>query len=124
MRRWTSLATVGIVVAAASCGGGGGDGTGPSNSGNPGGTPGGSTSSSITVRDNSFSPSATTVSVGTAVTWTWAAGSAVHNVTFNDGPASGSQAGGAYVRTFGSAGSYPYRCTIHGAAMSGTVTVR
>lgn len=75
------------------------------------------------VLDNSYSPSATTVAPGTTVTWTWAA-SAEHAVTFGDGPRSPIQASGTYQRTFPAAGSFPYRCSIHGAAMSGTVTAR
>jgi plastocyanin len=91
--------------------------------GTPPGTNGGSTSSSITVADNSFTPSETTVSVGTTVTWTWNA-STQHNVTFNDGSASATQASGTFARAFNAAGTYNYHCTIHGASMSGSVTVK
>ena len=109
--------------AAAACGGSdyGGDGGG---GGTPTGTPGGgSTSNAVTVADNSFTPSATTVAPGTTVTWTWG-GRVQHNVTFDDGPASATQTSGSFTRTFASAGTFPYHCTIHGTAMSGTITVR
>lgn len=84
-----------------------------------------STSNSISVRDNSFSPSATTVPVGTTVTWTWS-GSNSHNVTFDDGSGikSPTQTSGTFTRNFAAAGTYAYHCTIHGQAMSGTVTVK
>ena len=119
-----------VLAVAPACGGGGGDDGG---SGGSGGTPtapsgGGtsttpSTSSEIRVADNSFSPSATTVAAGTAVTWTWA-GASPHDVTFDDGQKSGTQVTGTYQRTFAAAGTFPYHCSVHGASMSGTVTVR
>jgi plastocyanin len=76
----------------------------------------------VTVFDNYFSPASTTVAAG-AVTWTWS-GSMSHNVTFDDGNASPTQATGTYTRRFSVAGAYSYHCTIHGAAMSGTVSVK
>lgn len=89
----------------------------------PNGPSGPSTSTTITVRNNIFDPSATTVSVGATVTWTWAQGAVDHNVTFNDGPSSSTQSSGGYSRVFSSAGTYPYRCTQH-PSMTGTVTVQ
>ena len=114
-----------VVLAVAGCGGGGygGSPTSPgSNGGNNGGN-NGSTSNAITVSDNRFTPGATTVPASTTVTWTWA-GSAEHNVTFDDGARSATQSSGSFQRTFGTPGSYPYHCTIHGNAMSGSVTVQ
>jgi plastocyanin len=108
-----------VVVAAAGCGGSGGSyGSGPNNN-----NPGGSTSKQITVKNNVFDPASTTVPVGSSVTWTWAAGSVNHNVTFDDGQKSADQSTGGYSRVFDKAGSYPYRCTNH-PAMTGTVTVQ
>ena len=118
-RPWIMLTAV--VVAAAGCGGSGGSyGSGPNN--NPGGSTG-STSKQITVKNNVFDPASTTVPVGSSVTWTWAAGSVNHNVTFDDGPKSADQSTGGYTRVFDKAGSYPYHCTNH-PAMTGTVTVQ
>ncbi len=119
-----------LMVLAATFGCGGSSGY-PTSSGNNTGTntggtnTGGSTSSSISVVDNSFDPAATTVAAGTTVTWTWN-GSAQHNVTFDDGSGlkSATQNSGTYSRTFASAGTYSYHCTIHGAGMSGTITVK
>lgn len=112
----------GLVLAmAASCGGSSGTGnTGPTGPGNPGG---GSTSNAIGVGDNFFSPAATTVAAGSTVTWTWNGGNQ-HNVTFDDGAKSATQTSGTYARTFTTAGSYAYHCTVHGSAMSGTVNVQ
>ncbi len=103
-------------------GGNNGGNYGGNNGGNTGG---GSTSSSISVIDNAFNPSATTVAVGTTVTWTWS-GSASHDVTWDDGSNlhSATQSSGTYSRTFSAAGTYKYHCSVHGAAMSGSVTVQ
>lgn len=107
-----------LVVMAGACGGSGGSyGSGPNNN------PGGSTSKQITVKNNVFEPASTTVPVGSSVTWTWAAGSVNHNVTFDDGQKSADQSTGGYTRVFDKAGSYPYHCTNH-PAMTGTVTVQ
>jgi plastocyanin len=77
----------------------------------------------IEVGDNFFDPASFQATVGEEVVWAWS-GAATHNVTFDDGPSSPDQSSGTYARTFTAAGSYPYHCTIHGAAaMSGAVTV-
>jgi plastocyanin len=78
----------------------------------------------VTVANFSFTPSALTVAPGATVTWSWAAGSTDHNVTFDDGNHSSTQSSGTYQRTFPNAGTFPYHCTIHGAqGMVGTITV-
>lgn len=127
MRLPRALALPLVLVVASACGGGGGG------DGGSGGTPtspsgGGttttpSTSNEIRVVDNSYSPSATTVAPGTTVTWTWG-GTTAHDVQFDDGPRSSVQVSGTYQRAFAAAGSFPYHCSVHGSAMSGTVTVR
>jgi plastocyanin len=78
---------------------------------------------SVTVGNNVFSPTNRSVTQGATITWTWSPGGVAHNVTFDDGPASATQSSGTHQRTFFTIGSYPYHCTIHGAAMSGTVAV-
>ena len=88
----------------------------------------------ISVTNNAFSPATKTVSVGTTVTWAWSSCSGgdiygpetcvAHSVNFADGTKSATQEKGSYSRTFSSAGSYPYQCAVHGAAMSGTITVQ
>ena len=79
----------------------------------------------VAVRNNFFEPDELEVEPGTTVVWAWDGG-VTHNVTFDDGEASGNQTSGTYERTFAAAGAYPYHCTIHGTAttgMRGTVTV-
>jgi plastocyanin len=67
-----------------------------------------------------FSPAEITVVEGQTVNWQW--GDEGRNVTFGDGPASGTKSlGGFYSRTFDAAGTYPYRDTRNGSL--GTVTV-
>jgi plastocyanin len=59
------------------------------------------------------------------VTWNFA--STAHNVTFNSAAPQGGNiatiANSSVSRTFATAGTYPYHCTIHGG-MNGTVTVQ
>lgn len=103
--------------------------------GNPGGT--GVSTNTVVIADQSFSPGAINVPVGTTVSWQWKscvddgyggyASCVSHNVTFDDGSnvASSTQNTGTFSRTFNTAGTYKYHCTIHGAAaMSGQVTVK
>jgi plastocyanin len=84
-----------------------------------------STSDGYGGTDNSFSPASVRVARGGTVTWHNGTG-VTHNVTF--GPAAGapenvpSHASGENARTFGTAGSFSYRCTIH-AGMTGVVAV-
>ena len=118
MRHGSCILLAAVLVAAAGCGGSGGSyGSGPNNNS------GGSTSKQIAVKNNLFDPSATTVPVGSTVTRSWAQGSLVHNVTFDDGPKSADQSTGGYSRLFDNAGTYPYHCTIH-PGMTGSVTVQ
>lgn len=81
------------------------------------------TTAAVSVGDNFFDPTSTTIAAGGSVTWTWA-GSANHNVTFSSGSNSPTQTSGMFARDFPTAGSFDYLCTVHGAAMSGTVVVQ
>jgi len=118
-----------IVLVAAACGGGGGDSpTSPGNPGNPGNPGGPSTSpqqtSSVTVGNNQFSPANIQVAAGTTVTWTWDPSAITHNVTFADGVGSGDKGANAtFTRTFGTAGTFQYQCTLH-SGMTGSVLVK
>jgi len=122
-----------VVLAAISlygCGGGGSDSTGPTNQ------PIGNTPPSLTdisVTNNAFTPGTKTVAVGTTVRWAWNTCSgdpyygqtcADHSVTFADGVASATQDQGTFSRTFNAAGTFSYHCSVHGAAMSGSITVQ
>ena len=126
MRTWR-LAVSALAAALIGCGGGGSTapaGTGGTPSGGGTGGTGGSTSASINVDDNSFTPSATTVKVATTVTWTWI-GSGTHNVTFQNaalGMSDNLGSGGTFQKAFPNTGTFTYQCTNH-VGMNGTVTV-
>jgi plastocyanin len=95
---------------------GGSDVSGPGGAGNSGPT--------VAVRSNFFEPASQGVAVNSTVTWVWNSGGVEHNVTFQSGPNSSSQSSGSFSRSFPTAGTYAYLCTIHGAqVMSGVVTV-
>lgn len=81
----------------------------------------------VSVSNNFFNPATTTISAGTFVIFTWAGGVS-HNVTWDGGPAprpanSPTQNSGTYQVRLTQPGTYTYHCTIHGAAMSGSITV-
>ena len=80
------------------------------------------TSQSVNVQDNQFVAATVRVASGGTVRWTWRGGSP-HNVTFADGPTSATQSNGTFERSFETAGTHRYHCTVHGQSMSGTVTV-
>lgn len=99
--------------------------TAPGGNNNPGGTQSNNTLN-VQISGGAFQPAVDTVAVNATVTWTFNEGP--HNVTFQDGVASGDQSSGTYQRTFSVAGSYAYRCTIHSSnftsGMTGTIVVR
>ena len=83
----------------------------------------------VTVGNNFFTPGSVTISAGTRVRWTWVATGVVpHSVASTGAPSFTSSAtltgnGQVYNFTFTTPGVYTYECAVHGAAMSGTVTV-
>jgi|SRR5438105_6075068 len=117
------------VIAVSACGGSGGSTSPPT-------PPIGNTTppaGGISVSNDMFSPSTKTVSVGAEVKWAWNSCTgdpyygqtcASHSVTFDDGSGSPTQSQGTYSRIFNAAGTYSYHCSVHGAAMSGTITVQ
>jgi len=124
-----------LLIAAAGCGG---SSTAPSNNNNnnnppPDNNPPPANTTSISVGNNFFDPTATTVSVGSRITWTWhtcggdgygGQTCVAHNILFDDGVASGSQSDGTWSRTFATAGTYKYHCSVHGSSMSGTIVIQ
>lgn len=119
------------VASLSACGGGGGSSTGPTNQHVNTPPP----ADGISVNNNSFSPGSKSVTVGTNVKWAWNSctgadpygGSATcveHSVTFDDGVTSPLQDQGTFNRTFNAVGTYNYHCSVHGTAMSGTITVQ
>lgn len=118
------------VASLCGCGGGGYSSTSPT-------PPVGNTPppvGGVSVTNNAFSPATKAVNVGTTVQWAWNSCTGdpyggqtcvSHNVTFDDGVASPTQDRGTFNRTFGTAGTFNYHCTIHGAAvMAGSITVQ
>ena len=98
------------------CGGDGDEGTDP-----------GPDPQANTVRatiTNVFVPASLEVAVGTTVTWVF---ETTHNVTFDPAVAGApssieTTSTGSVPRVFGTAGTFPYVCTIH-PGMSGVVSV-
>ena len=83
----------------------------------------GSGGTAVSVANFAYDPASVTVAVGGTVTWT-NSDSETHTVTFDGGPDCGDIAQGASVsRTFDTAGSFGYICTIH-PTMRGTVVVQ
>jgi len=70
----------------------------------------------VLVKDNFFSPKATTISRGSTVKWVWR-GNSPHNVTKSKGPGvkfrSANKFSGSYSHRFTRRGSYTIVCTIH-----------
>ncbi len=91
--------------------------------------------SAVSIVDRTFSPATVTVAAGDTVTWTVTKAIAEpHSVTSGKpGAADAGKAfdsgivlaknGDTFSYTFAAAGEYDYYCTVHGAAMSGHVTV-
>jgi plastocyanin len=80
----------------------------------------------ITVSDNKFSPSDLQVPVGATVTWNWT-GSNFHSVV---GKFEGEDVNsprlmgtGQYLFAFQKAGTFEYQCGVHGASMTGKITI-
>ena len=122
--RWVAIAAIAVATA---CSGNSSTGYG-GNPPPPPPPPSGGHSTTITVANNTFSPTPDTVPNGN-VTFHWAANAITHNVSWDTGPAplptaSGNKAAGDpdYVVLLQS-GTYTYHCLIHGAAMSGTMVV-
>jgi len=111
------LAACGGTYSTGTPGGGGGGGGGAGNS------------STISVRNDFFSPTPNTVSAG-QVTFSWATPSNGHTLTWDSGPGTlptntGVITSGTKVVTL-QAGTYQYHCAVHGGpgtGMHGTIVV-
>jgi plastocyanin len=72
-----------------------------------------------------FEPASVTITAGGTVTWNFAG--TAHNVTFDGAAPQGGNvpttANSSVSRTFATAGTYAYHCTIH-SGMNGTITVQ
>ncbi len=119
MRSHSRELSVAVTIIAA-CGGTDGPGGPGGGSGPP---PAPVATNAVDVADNRFSPPNAIGPSGT-VTWTWR-GSALHNVTFEDGQGSSATKGtGTHQRTFPGPGTFRYRCTIHSANFESGMTGR
>jgi plastocyanin len=77
---------------------------------------------SVDLKNVSFRPTTVRIGLGQTVAWNWVEGTVVHDVAFDDGPASLKQTSGTWERTFPDPGSYDYTCTLH-PGMNGNVIV-
>jgi len=77
----------------------------------------------ILIQGMAFSPSTITFTAGTTITWTNKDG-VPHTVTSNTGIFNSGSIGsnGTYSHLFNTAGTFPYKCTIH-PSMTATVVV-
>ncbi|HEU5204978.1 MAG TPA: plastocyanin/azurin family copper-binding protein [Candidatus Limnocylindrales bacterium] len=73
-------------------------------------------------RSYRFDPVAITVTVGATVTWT-NGDNFTHNVAFEGSQPMKLSPGATATRTFDTAGTFPYQCTLHPQDMQGTVEV-
>ncbi len=90
----------------------------------PNPNPGPTGSNAVNISGFAFVPATITIKVGEKVTWT-NKDSASHTVTSDDGGFASSgtlSQNKTYSVTFGTAGTFPYHCSIH-PTMTGTVTV-
>ena len=83
-----------------------------------------STTNQIAISGMAFSPSSTTVTVGTTVTWT-NSDNMIHTVTSNSGTFDSGDMGNGktFSFTFSTAGTYSYYCKYHGG-MTGVIIVK
>ena len=124
IRSWSLRAMVAGAVLAC---GGGGDGGGGITNPTPNPTPNPpSATASVTLGAASFSPSSVSLTRNGTVTWNNTSG-VTHNVTFAGGTGAPSNIGdhssGSNARSFGTAGTFNYSCTLH-AGMNGSVVVQ
>jgi plastocyanin len=121
-----------VTLALTACGGGGGNSystpTGTTGTTGTTGSTGTTTPPANTIQATDglvFSPTTLTVARGTTVTFTF--GSVMHNVMFNGAGAPANIAdtmNGSATRTFSTAGTFGFNCSIHGSYMTGQVTVQ
>ena len=98
--------------------------------GNGSSTIGPPSTTTVAIKDNFFDPANVTVSAGSTILWVHQ-GFANHTVT-SGSPASitglfdspNLTTGQTFQFTFAQPGTIPYFCRVHGASMSGTITVQ
>ncbi len=130
IHRHFSFRSILLASVVTACGGGGAatDATGtgqPPIEESPGPGGGSPAATVVTAAGTSFSPSTVTITQGASVTWQF---SSTHNVTFGTAKPTGgdvpnSNSGASVTRTFPTAGTFNYDCTLH-SGMSGSVIVQ
>jgi plastocyanin len=121
MRKLFALMLIGILFAGCA------ENAGAAAQSPAGGASGGTTAeqsanAAVSIKGFAFNPAQVTVNMGMSVKWT-NEDSVPHAIRFEDGTESPVlQSGQSYTRTFGSAGDYPYSCSIH-PFMKGSVKV-
>lgn len=76
----------------------------------------------IEVRDNSFAPDTSEVTVGETLTWDFSTADQSHNVVFDSDRGSEILDEGTWSTSFDEPGTYDYECTLH-PGMTGRITV-
>src|SRR5712691_6956897 len=79
--------------------------------------------SPVTIQNFAFAPTTVTIAVGDSVTWT-NRDAASHSAKFSDRATAVLSQGQSGTLQFTIAGTFPYVCGIHGAAMPGTIIVQ
>ncbi len=70
----------------------------------------------VSVKNNSFSPTTVSIKKGSKVAWKWTQGGVPHNVTpagGGSGSKTSSKKGYTFTKTFTKTGTFRYVCTIH-----------
>lgn len=125
MRKIGSIALLFGFSILAACGGSGGGG-GYNGGTGPGPVDNTCPDNTFCMRASSFQPTALTVAKGATVSFTNSS-SVEHNVVFDSPPAGladiGSITSGTVTRSFGTAGTFTFKCTLHDG-MKGSITVQ
>jgi plastocyanin len=130
-RRRHLTSAIALAIVALGCGGGGavvdaGGVTGPTAPPESPAPPSTTPPNAVTTDGVTFTPATITIAQGATVTWLIVGNT--HNVTFGankptGGDAPNTPSGGTIARTFPTAGTYSYQCTLH-TGMAGTVIVQ
>lgn len=83
----------------------------------------GASPAAVHINQFAFAPAVLTVPAGATVTWT-NDDNFTHNVTFDGEPGMQMRPGENVTKSFPTAGTFHYQCTLHPQNMQGTVTVK